>query len=86
MSVSDEYLLESYASNRPLRQRYLTMNGITHAYICDASDCLDCRDDNAYRIFFGDANQVGTWGEREFDSMLDARNWLAKFAPELNVV
>ena len=79
-------IIEAYATNRSMRESYFRMNGYTHAEICDATDCADYLDENAYKIMVTHGNGVGTWEPREFATIGQARAWCAKYAPELTVI
>lgn len=79
-------IIENYRTNHAMRARYFRMNGITHAEICDATDCCDHDDQDAYKIMLTDGNGVGFWEPREFSTVGQARKWCADFAPELTVV
>lgn len=79
-------ITESYRTNHTMRERYFRANGYTHAEICDASECSDYRDPDAYRVMLTDGNGVGTWEEREFTTVGAARRWCATYAPELVVM
>lgn len=79
-------ITESYRTNRGMRETYFRMNGITHAEICDATDCFDHTDPDAYKVMLTNGNGCGWWEPREFATIGQARKWCAEYAPELVII
>jgi hypothetical protein len=73
-------IVESYKTNRPMREAYFRMNGYTHAEIDDS------RDGDGYEIMLTHGNGIGCYEPRQFDSIGAARKWCKEYAPELTVI
>lgn len=79
-------ILESYLTNRPLRETYFRINGITHAEVCDATDSCEYRDPMAYKVMLTNGDSCGWFESSEFSTVGAALGWCHKYAPELEVI
>lgn len=70
-------MIEAYKSNRPLREAYLRMNGITHAEIWDTEE--------GYKVHLCSGDGIGFPESPEFYMIGQCNEWAAKYCPELEI-
>jgi hypothetical protein len=69
-------IVEAYKTNRPMREQYFRMNGITHVEVWDT-------DDGYMPALCGGEGEGWPEREREFATVGQVMQWAATYCPEL---